>query len=251
LTGKIETVNFLSMSWEIFLRNFGTSMIFCFITGLFLLLPFSPTMHDEVIDGQLVTITQDQSLMDIFVFEPLSEKIDMQNITLGNKLFFWLFLGLIFGLIFGLAKGLIRRQVNETTNPMERLHSSTRNSLVIFFTVDLFFVLIFGTSTVILNIAVASINIKLIDALRLGLVFGMLVGLPLAIQHGGNAVIQHYLLRSILTYNDFIPNQLVSFLDYSSDLIFLRKIGGGYIFIHRTMMEYFAEMNVEFADNGQ
>ena len=29
------------------------------------------------------------------------------------------------------------------------------------------------------------------------------------------------------------------------DLIFLRRVGGGYIFIHRLLMEHFAEMYVE------
>ncbi|MDP1546822.1 MAG: hypothetical protein Q8L87_12425 [Anaerolineales bacterium] len=29
------------------------------------------------------------------------------------------------------------------------------------------------------------------------------------------------------------------------DLIFLRRVGGGYIFVHRLLMEHFAEMYVE------
>lgn len=29
------------------------------------------------------------------------------------------------------------------------------------------------------------------------------------------------------------------------DLIFLRRVGGGYIFVHRLLMEHFAEMSVE------
>jgi len=28
-------------------------------------------------------------------------------------------------------------------------------------------------------------------------------------------------------------------LDYAADRIFLQKVGGGYIFIHRMLMEYF------------
>jgi hypothetical protein len=35
------------------------------------------------------------------------------------------------------------------------------------------------------------------------------------------------------------------FLDHCVDLIFLRRVGGGYIFIHRLMMEHFAEMYVD------
>jgi len=34
-------------------------------------------------------------------------------------------------------------------------------------------------------------------------------------------------------------------LDYAADRIFLRKVGGGYIFIHRMLMEYFAALETE------
>jgi hypothetical protein len=34
-------------------------------------------------------------------------------------------------------------------------------------------------------------------------------------------------------------------LNYCVDLIFLRRVGGGYIFVHRLLMEHFAEMYVE------
>ena len=32
------------------------------------------------------------------------------------------------------------------------------------------------------------------------------------------------------------------FLETAKDLIFLRRIGGGYIFIHRLLLEYFAAL---------
>lgn len=31
-------------------------------------------------------------------------------------------------------------------------------------------------------------------------------------------------------------------LNHCVDLIFLRRVGGGYIFVHRLLMEHFAEM---------
>jgi hypothetical protein len=40
-------------------------------------------------------------------------------------------------------------------------------------------------------------------------------------------------------------DKLVPFLDHCVDLIFLRRVGGGYIFVHRLLMEHFAEMYVE------
>jgi hypothetical protein len=43
----------------------------------------------------------------------------------------------------------------------------------------------------------------------------------------------------------YFPLNFVPFLDHCVDLIFLRRVGGGYIFIHRLLMEHFAEMYVE------
>jgi hypothetical protein len=36
------------------------------------------------------------------------------------------------------------------------------------------------------------------------------------------------------------PWNYVKFLDYAAERILLRKVGGGYIFIHRMLLEYFA-----------
>jgi eukaryotic-like serine/threonine-protein kinase len=38
------------------------------------------------------------------------------------------------------------------------------------------------------------------------------------------------------------PFQFIKFLDECAKLILLKKVGGGYIFIHRMLLEYFAEL---------
>lgn len=55
-------------------------------------------------------------------------------------------------------------------------------------------------------------------------------------------IVSHLALRVILFKDIHFPLNLISFLNYSTDLIFLRRVGGGYIFIHRLLMEHFAEM---------
>ena len=37
--------------------------------------------------------------------------------------------------------------------------------------------------------------------------------------------------------------KLIPFLDYCAKLILLKKVGGGYIFIHRMLLEYFANLD--------
>jgi hypothetical protein len=67
-------------------------------------------------------------------------------------------------------------------------------------------------------------------------------GLILGLHRGGSAVIKHYALRLILWRSGYIPLNLINFLDQCSRLILLKKVGGGYIFIHRMLLEYFADL---------
>jgi eukaryotic-like serine/threonine-protein kinase len=55
-------------------------------------------------------------------------------------------------------------------------------------------------------------------------------------------VIKHYALRLILWRNGYTPFNFIKFLDQCDKLILLKKVGGGYIFIHRMLLDYFAEM---------
>src|SRR5205814_6953841 len=43
----------------------------------------------------------------------------------------------------------------------------------------------------------------------------------------------------------FMPWKYPRFLDYASERILLRKVGGGYIFVHRLLLEYFAALESE------
>ncbi len=69
---------------------------------------------------------------------------------------------------------------------------------------------------------------------------GMLCGLPVAMWFGLLGFLQHFTLRLILWRRGYTPWRYARFLDYATDRIFLRKVGGGYIFAHRLLLEYFA-----------
>lgn len=57
---------------------------------------------------------------------------------------------------------------------------------------------------------------------------------------GGSSVIKHYTLRLWLAVKQILPWNLALFLNHMSDLIILRRVGGGYVFIHDILLEYFA-----------
>ncbi|MBV6627683.1 MAG: AAA-like domain-containing protein [Rivularia sp. (in: Bacteria)] len=76
----------------------------------------------------------------------------------------------------------------------------------------------------------------------IGLIVGMLSGL---LNNSGIACIQHFWLRMILWSGGYIPWNYARFLDYATKRVFLQRVGGGYIFIHRLLLEHFAMMGIK------
>jgi hypothetical protein len=137
------------------------------------------------------------------------------------------------GLIGTVENGLLTKQIDQTTRPGQKISSSARGFL--------FTSLLYGLTWGLPFELVALLFGKPYIGLAIGLVSGTILGRSF----GGDAIIQHYLLRLILARNNLLPWRLVPFLDHCVDLIFLRRVGGGYIFVHRLLMEHFAEMYIE------
>ncbi|PSO79721.1 MAG: NACHT domain-containing protein, partial [Cyanobacteria bacterium QS_5_48_63] len=68
---------------------------------------------------------------------------------------------------------------------------------------------------------------------------GLLIGLV-----AGAACIQHFVLRALLWRQGVVPWNYARFLDYATERCFLQKVGGGYIFVHRLLLEHFAARRV-------
>jgi MFS family permease len=69
---------------------------------------------------------------------------------------------------------------------------------------------------------------------------GVLSALIAAALFGGGVFVKHFLLRGLLRRQRSLPWRYSRFLDHAAQLVFLRKVGGGYIFMHRLLQEYFA-----------
>ena len=86
----------------------------------------------------------------------------------------------------------------------------------------------------------------LIGGLTAGLVFGVVIGF----QHGGRAYVEHFVLRLLLWYAGCMSLNYPRFLDYATERILLRKVGGGYIFVHRLLLDYFATLDTSAVSVG-
>ncbi|MGK7893222.1 MAG: NACHT domain-containing protein [Xenococcus sp. (in: cyanobacteria)] len=85
---------------------------------------------------------------------------------------------------------------------------------------------------------------SLFTVLSWGLIGGGMVGGGLMGAAGSGIIcIQHFILRLIMWRSGYIPWNYARFLDYATECNLLQKVGGGYIFIHRLLLEHFAQLS--------
>jgi transcriptional regulator with XRE-family HTH domain len=167
--------------------------------------------------------------------------------------------GLIYGLITGLILGIttILTQIltsgwsssilpkHQQIRPNEGITRSARNSLLA--------AIVSGPVTGMISGIAIAFAFKIAAGLAgwqiLGAGFALILGIEFTIQialaYGGIAVIEHYILRLYLWRNGDLPLNAVPFLDYGAQRILLRKIGGGYMFSHRLLLDYFASITLK------
>ncbi|MBW4600699.1 MAG: NACHT domain-containing protein [Calothrix sp. FI2-JRJ7] len=156
-------------------------------------------------------------------------------------------LGMSLGMSLGLINALKGSEIKTKTIPNQGIWKSVMNVGVTGFISWLIFVPIywFNTKLIVILYKEWILNISawgessLVDFITPGLRWGLLLGLLFG---GGTACIRHFTLRFILHRQGFIPWNYANFLNYASELVFLHKVGGGYIFIHRMLLEHFAQI---------
>ena len=74
----------------------------------------------------------------------------------------------------------------------------------------------------------------------------LFLGISGGLAYGGLAARQYGRLRTRLYELGLIPNEYIRFLDYAAERSLLRKVGGGYTFMHALLLDYFANRsNIE------
>ena len=237
---QIKTVESVQFSWQQFKNKFRKNLFFSLKAGLILGMIF--TIGKLIIS--LINIVWYG--FDGYFGNGTSVHIDNLIKWLTSWLDLGLFFGLIFELILGLTSGIISLDIKAKNYPNQGIIKSVMNAL--------FFGIIGG---IIIGIIFGGINLKhfneghiLINSLvenrkdlyrgiiEAGLFWGFVVGLI----YGGRASIKHLVLRLILFLTRRTPWNYSKFLDWASDKLFLQKVGGGYIFIHRSLMEHFSKI---------
>lgn len=137
-----------------------------------------------------------------------------------------------------LADGFDSVEVEQRTIPNQGIKSSAINYII--------FVLIYGVMCVATITAFTWVFHRTTMANN-PIIYSfapiMIIGMFVLRKFGGAACIQHFNLRLILCLKGHIPWNYARFLDYASQRLLMKKVGGGYIFYHRMLMEHFAQIN--------
>jgi hypothetical protein len=157
----------------------------------------------------------------------------------------WLLGGQVWGLVgavvgslgVGLLVGLSGSEIETKLKPNQSIRRSVRSALIGALAVGLAWGMVAGVG--------GTLFIEQGIGLALGWAFGLFGGLVGGLVCGSRTILQHLALRWMLFRNGSLPfrdRDLIAFLDYCIERIFLRKVGGGYIFVHRLLMEHFASL---------
>ena len=164
--------------------------------------------------------------------------------------------GLIYGLIVGLILGVTTILTQVLTNgwsssilskhqqirPNWGITRSARNSLLAALASGPIAGIVSGIAIAFAFMIAGGLAGWQILGVGFALILGIEFTLQISLAYGGIAVIEHYILRWYLWRDGDLPLNAAVFLDYAAERIILRKIGGGYMFSHRLLLDYFASI---------
>ncbi|MBO0796111.1 MAG: hypothetical protein J2P36_34910, partial [Ktedonobacteraceae bacterium] len=263
---------------ELLLRvNYQSTLIYSAIATLFFSLAYGfgggtslfPSLGQTIKPAEIVTWSWKQIAQDMG--SNASKSIVVALTTLlcvsiaigGMSSIFFLDIGygLHYGLVFGTISGLIvgiagiltstlksgwsseTLPEDQHTVPNEGISRSGRNALLgacVFAPVG---GIASGLACGIGFGLVGELSTWPVMAMAFALMLAMVFFLAFAIAHGGIAWLEHYTLRWYLWRAGHIPKNYVRFLNTASEYALLRKVGGGYMFTHRLVLEYFAHLS--------
>ena len=160
----------------------------------------------------------------------LTNYLIMEGILLGAV---W---GLVFGLVLGVTSGLAGAEIETKTIPNQGIWRSMLNAVWVGSSFGLIITLLGVLAFTLMGL---NDTCKWIAAPIILIGFS---GLGTVVNPAGQACLQHLTLRIVLWSQGKVPWNYARFLDGAVEMVFLQKAGGSYFFMHRMLLEHFAQM---------
>jgi hypothetical protein len=255
--GKVQLVEQVQWTWRGFFRlhHVRTSLTVVLATLCFvgLIVGLSNWLLTVGTDVMSYIIVRWQGFS---IDHTLSEGLTIGLRTgLSSGLDFGLNIGLNYWILLGLHQGLTRTHLEEQNrfHFNQGLHRSLRNGLFLS-------VLSAGIITGI-GVMISHLNIDLYYWLSDWLKLGQSTQIDMLATHevdvwllfpcswlvvwatnGGLTIMRHYTMRLLLAHTHTFPLHAQRFLDDATARVLLRRVGGGYSFVHRRLLDYFASL---------
>lgn len=142
------------------------------------------------------------------------------------------------GVLTMVENALLRSDLRLRTTPGQGVEQSRRNGLMVAGLV-IATTLILGAAAVAVAAAVTSRQ-AFIPAAAWLLWLALFLGAGCGLSFGFLAWLQHWRLRSILHDRGDFPDDATTFLNLAAERNLLRKVGGGYTFVHALLLDYFS-----------
>jgi hypothetical protein len=144
-------------------------------------------------------------------------------------------IGGVLGVLLGVAFGGLQSSIVPTkASPNQGIELSFRNAAL--------GGVVTGGQVGLLLGAISTLFLGAREGVNAGVVGGIFFGFLASLWDGGLDVIQHYTLRLTLAARGYAPLDCARFLDHAVALILLQRAGGGYLFVHRLLLEHFADL---------
>ena len=172
---------------------------------------------------------------------------------LSNGLVDGLSLGAAYWILFGFWASFSRETLDDhlRTKPNQGIRRSLRNALLLGWFAGIVCFLTALLKDVLYFAPEQGLDLRLSQQLSYLISDWIIVSytgaLLMALFMGGLTCLRHLLLRIQLRHLGVIPRHYVRFLNDAARRVVLYRDGGGYRFMHRLLLDYFADMEVESA----
>lgn len=209
--GDIKPVETVQLSWATFTRNLNSK----------------PTFQTGVIGAAIGALGGGLCAW-------LTHSLILQGGLLGLG---W---GLAFGLVLGVSSGLAGAEIETKTVPNQGIWRSALNAIWIGSTFGLIITLL-----AVLGFTLMGLN-DTCQWIAAPIILIGFSGLGMIVNPAGRACLRHLTLRLVLWSQGKISWNYARFLDSAVEDIFLQRAGGTYFFVHRMLLEHFAQIKSQW-----
>lgn len=131
----------------------------------------------------------------------------------------------------------------QTIRPNEGIYSSIRNGFREGMGTGLFFGVLTALSCTTISSQGGRVAFNQGEILSIALFIAVIVGVVVVLRGGLGEALKHYVLRFFLWREGKLPLRLIPWLEFCRARLLLRRQGGAYLFWHKTLQDYFAELD--------